>query len=85
MYDTADDVVKTVVLNLFGSSVRVEMAKIQKQQPNSNNCGLFAIAMATAISFKTQSLFKEPEMRQHLHQGFEEGAITLFPNTSYTG
>ena len=45
LYDTADDVVKTV----FGSSVRVEMAKIQKQQPNSNNCGLFAIAIATAI------------------------------------
>ena len=85
LYDTADDVVKIVVLNLFGSSVRVEMAKIQKQQPNSNNCGLFAIAMATAISFKTQSLFKEPEMRQHLLQCFEKGAITLFPNTSYTG
>ena len=84
LYDTADDVVKTVVLNLFGSSVRVEMAKIQKQQPNSNNCGLFAIAIATAISFKTnpEQSYKEPEMRQHLLQCFEKGAITLFPNTS---
>ena len=39
LYDTAHDVAKAVVLNLFGSSVGVEMAKIQKQQSNSNNCG----------------------------------------------
>ena len=83
MYDTADDV-KTIVLNLFVSLVRVKMAKIQKQQPNSNNCGLFAITIATTISFKTnpEQSYKESEMRQHLLQCFEKGAITLFPNTS---
>ena len=63
------------------------MAKIQKQQPNSNNCGLFAIAIATAILFKTnpEQSYKEPEMRQHPLQCFEKGAITWFPNTSSTG
>ena len=66
LYNTADDIVKTVVKNLFGGSVRVEMvAYMQKQQLHPNNCGLFAITVATAILFKSsleKLSFKEREM-----------------------
>lgn len=86
LYNTADDIVKTVTKNLFGGSVRVEMvAHMQKQQSHSNNCGLFAIAIATAILFKSnleKLSFKEEEMREHLVCCFERAAITLFPATS---
>ena len=54
------------------------MAKMQKQQSHSNNCGLFAIAVTTAILFKDdleKLVFKEQEMRQHLLQCFEKATI----------
>ena len=58
---------------------------MQKQQSHSNNCGLFAIVVATAILFKSsleKLSFKEQEMREHLVQCFERAVITLFPTTS---
>ena len=82
MMQQMHDIVKTVVKNLFGSSVSIEMAKMQKQQSHSNNCGLFAIAIATAILFKDDPeklVFKEQEMRQHLLQCFEKATMILFP------
>ena len=46
LYDAADDIVKTVIRNLFS---KVEIAKMLKQKLHSNNYGLFVIAVATVI------------------------------------
>ena len=60
----------------------VSLTPMQKQDAASNNCGIFAIAAATAIANSCNpSLlhFKEKEMRKHLYDCFENGTITLFP------
>ena len=80
LYDDVDDRTQTIIRKLFGATVVPEIAKIHKQQ-GVRDCGLFAIAFATAICFK-QSIsepFKQDVMRQHLVQCFEKGACLPFP------
>ena len=73
---------ETVVLNLFqGSLLPVQMAEIQKQDGGCD-CGLFAIAVATALAFHHNPrtlTFEQTLMRPHLIQCFEKGKLTLFP------
>ena len=48
--------------------ISIKMMKVQ-QQEGENDCGLFAIALATALSKGVQtghSVFKQSEMRKHL-------------------
>ena len=49
-----DDVIKNVITNLFliSDCPIIEMVPIQKQAGNSNNCGLFAIAVCVALLVK---------------------------------
>ena len=54
-YDVADDVIKTVIRNLFVFSTcgpTIEMAPMQKQTAGSNSCGAFAVAICLAILLK---------------------------------
>ena len=71
-YDVADDVIKTVLCNLFIFSTcgpTIEMVPMQKQTASSNNCGAFAVAICMSISLKKNpslTIFDEDKMRYHL-------------------
>ena len=57
-YDDADDVIKTVLPNLFAFSshgLTIEMIPMQKQAIGSNNCGAFTDAVCVAILLKKDS------------------------------
>ena len=53
VFDSPSTMVYTVASNLFnvGDNVLVVMVSMQKQSANSNNCGVFLIAVATALAF----------------------------------
>lgn len=80
MYSTIDEETDEVIANLFHSAT-VLMIETQKQE-GSNDCGLFAIAIATAIvhgADPTRLRFDQVAMRNHLVQCFKDGVMTLFP------
>ena len=60
----------------------LEWANVQRQ-PNGNDCGIFAIAFATALC-KGQNpedqLFDVTQMRQHLHACIEKEKLQPFPS-----
>ena len=70
--------------NLFqpipAKKLRLKNTKSQKQQ-GSQDCGLFAIAIVTAILFNqdTSTKFSQQRMRDHLVQCFEDKLMTQFP------
>ena len=80
VFSTVDEETKDVVANLFHSS-SMKLMQIQKQV-GGKDCGLFAIATATAIAFgadPTRLVFNQASMRRHLAQCFTDKVITLFP------
>ena len=84
VYDSVNfsltDEMKSILTNIFEFS-SIEMVTMQKQK-ESNICGLYAIAVATAIAHHenpTELLFKEDQMRNHLCTCFEEGLLSTFP------
>ena len=85
LYDTADDIIKTVLLNLFAFSTHlptIEVIPMQKQTTGSNNCGVFAVAVCVAVLLKknpSQIVFDEAKMRSYLCLCFEENCISSFP------
>ena len=57
---------------------------IVSQQAGSSDCGVFAIAVATALAFGTDPsdlMFHQAEMREHLAQCLDK-KMTLFPTKS---
>lgn len=83
LYTSIDGDTKAVITNIFqvSDSPTVKYVKTQ-EQAGMNDCGLFAIATATAIAFGSDPsslTFNQGEMRQHLYQSFEEGLLTEFP------
>ena len=53
-----------------------------QMQAGGYDCGLFAIAFATAIVFGKQPglfCFDQPKMREHYRKCLEQGHITMFP------
>jgi len=48
LFDSADDIVATVISNLFKAST-IKVVPIQKKSMGSNNCGLFAIAVCMTL------------------------------------
>ena len=51
-------------------------------QSGSNDCGLFAIAFATALALGVKPelfLFDQSKMRRHLQQCLERGKMQMFP------
>ena len=68
-------------MNVF-EAPKIKMAQMQKQTASSNNCGLFAIAVCTAILLKKDPsclVFDEKKMQCHLSKCFERKLITNFP------
>ena len=58
-----------------------------QQQSNGTNCGLFAIAYATALAYSrdpTKVYFDEEKMRIHLHECIVNGKITPFPEVKFS-
>jgi len=53
VFASPNTVVYTVACILFnvGDDVSVVMVQMQKQTANSNNCGLYSVAMATTLAF----------------------------------
>ena len=80
MLSTLDKETNEVVANLFPST-SVKVVKSQKQV-GGTNCGLFAIATATAHTYGTDPTsitFIQAAMQNHLVQCFTDRVITLFP------
>ena len=48
MFDSPDNTLTKVITNIFDTS-KLIMASMQRQSPESNNCGIFAIAVCMAI------------------------------------
>ena len=83
LYTSIDEDTKAIITNIFqvSDSPRVKYVKTQ-EQVGTNDCGLFAIATATAIAFGSDPLsltFNQGEMRRHLYLCFEEGLLIEFP------
>lgn len=75
------NIVKNIFQPLLGKSPRVQLVKTQKQI-GSKDCGLFAIAMATAVLNGQDPKvvrFLQQSMRQHLMHCFEAKNMTPFP------
>ena len=86
IYNSLDTETVAVVANHFQGSehpIRVHMAESQKQD-GICDCGLFAIANATAEAFDRSipQAFDEACMRDHLIQCFEKGELSMFPATA---
>ena len=82
LYGTLDTATLDVIANLFHSSI-VKMLECQKQK-GGTDCGLFAIAYATAIAHgvdPTNMTLNQAAMRSHLIKCFEEENLSLFPST----
>jgi hypothetical protein len=82
VYSTLDNATLDVIANLFRSST-VKMLECQKQE-GGKDCGLFAIAYATAIGHgvdPTSVKLRQGAMRSHLIKCFEEENLSLFPST----
>ena len=80
LYDSVDDRTQVIIHELFRVSAKHALTKVYKQK-GVRDCGLFAIAFATAICFK-QALhgpFQQEAMRLHLVQCFERGVCLPFP------
>ena len=80
LYDDIDAGTLAVIRSLFGSTAMPEIIQIQKQH-GVTDCGVFAIAFATAICFKQELVapFNQGVMSHHLVQCFEKGACLPFP------
>ena len=75
-----------MIKNIFCSAdsrpLRIELFNPHRQIANSNNCGLFAVTVATAIingQDPCTLVFKEEEMRLHFCECFEKQSLTMFP------
>lgn len=63
--------------DIIASSILIHM------QSGGNDCGLFAVAYATALAFGQdpgRCLFNQQQMRPHLHNCFLYGMLTPFPH-----
>ena len=83
IYKSLDPETEAVVINHFqgiSHPIHLLMAACPKQVGGCD-CGLFAIAMATAEAFNSTSClaFDQASMRPHLIQCFEKGELSLFP------
>ncbi len=84
MYRSAGRHVNSQVATLLHSDEPKIYLNIMDTQLQSggSDCGLFAIANATALSFKEdpgKMFYDQKQMRQHLYQCLENGKMTLFP------
>ena len=81
VYSSVDKATMAIITHLFQSS-KVKIVKSPKQMGGSD-CGVFVIAMATALAhgILNVSSFNQSAMRPHLVNCFEELMMTPFPCT----
>ena len=83
LYKSLDDETKGTVCRLFQSKIPPVIKVVNPQrQKGDKDCGLFAIAFATAIAFgenPVKKRFKQQSMRIHLAACFQQNKITPFP------
>ena len=82
LYTSLDEPTKLLVSAMFQSNIQY-IQPLQKQI-GVTDCGLFAIAVITAIAYGTdpsQLQFKQEEMRKHLLTCFNNEYLTPFPCT----
>ena len=90
MYPSAGTHVKAQIAALLHTTspeIRLHFMDVQMQAGGSD-CGLFAIAFATALALGKQPgqyRFDQTKMRQHLCKCLESRKIKLFPYTKQTG
>ena len=75
------------LVKVEGNELQVQLADIQMQR-NSHDCGLFAIANATALAFGINPInqtYDARGMRTHLIQCLENKDITPFPTKKFSG
>ena len=85
LFRAIDEETKQIIFNLFQFDCKkpptIKVIKTQKQKGNKD-CGLFAIAMATAIAFgnnPSKQNFCQELMRAHLVDCLKKGQLSLFP------
>ena len=84
MYTCCPTACKTQIASLLAtnhSAIELKYMDVQMQS-GGYDCGLFAIAFATALTYGSQPglfLFDQEKMRRHLRKCFEDGQITPFP------
>ena len=86
VFTSTDAETHKIIVNLLQmtKNPKFTCAKIQRQI-GTNDCGLFAIAVATSIAFGLNPVgvhFQQREMRHHLLGCFQKGQRTLFPTIS---
>ena len=84
MYQSIGTFTKKQIAAILASQqqqVVVKMMNVQRQT-GGYDCGLFAIAFATAIVngiHPTELTFKQDSMRKHLYECLNKGELTMFP------
>lgn len=80
VYSAVNDDTRSVIHNLFGPEIcTLTMMKMQKQD-GPDDCGLFAIAVATSLVHGVDiGIFKQEAMRKHLLECFEKKVLCIFP------
>ena len=84
LYTSIDESTKAIITSVFqapeNGTLTIRYVNTQKQA-DTNDCGLFAIASATAIAFgsdPSNQIYCQGEMRPHLHRCFVKGFLTQF-------
>ena len=82
VYSSVDKATIAIITRLFQSSA-VKIVTSSKQK-GGTDCGVFAIATATALAhgILNVSSFDQSAMRQHLINCFKENLMTPFPCSS---
>ena len=79
LFASLDCSTKKLMLQLFGEDVHTIMRSCPKQE-GGNDCGLFAIAICTALAYGIElTTFNQPAMRNHLLMCFKLQCLTVFP------
>jgi len=82
IFGNVDEQTKKVIFNLFQSSSAKKLRVVNSQkQKGSKDCGLFAIAFATALAYgqnPSKLKYDQSSMRSHLVRCFHEGKLVPF-------
>ena len=81
VYNTVNKETRDIIKNLFGSSKSVRSIPISKQM-GGQDCGIFAIAIATTLAFGKDPApmkFKQSGLRSHLVDCIDAMKMSPFP------
>ena len=84
LYVCAPTLAKAQIASLLATQhpvITLNFVDVQMQS-GTYDCGLFAIAHATALALGEQPgnyLYDQPKMRKHLYKSFQTKTMTLFP------